>query len=131
MQKLGRNPLFIRSYILTVLTNDLFAAARPNVSQSLIHQVLYSHLKVVMDKEVTQLKPQSLIHQVLYSHLGPLFLLPLQLQVAIPYSSGLIFSHDLSRDNGPCISYKVAIPYSSGLIFSPERYFGIYLFIRG
>ena len=64
---------------------------------------------------------QSLIHQVLYSHESRQASRTSRSGVAIPYSSGLIFSPETTVIFNVMGKALVAIPYSSGLIFSPER----------
>ncbi len=91
-----------------------------SASQSLIHQVLDSHLSLMAIDKKNSLSSQSLIHQVLDSHGNKgntdNCIAYFREEVAIPYSSGLRFSHfkGMTFD----LQTNVAIPYSSGLRFS-------------
>ena len=103
---------------------------------SLLFQI--SHKREPLARNLSQ----SLIHQVCYSDLTPTVLCPLASNVAIPYSSGLLFGRSLevilkkpaggsqSLIHQVCYSdtswrytrwerRRVAIPYSSGLLFGP------------
>ena len=90
----SRNPLFIRS---TFLTDPKFWEDETiGKSQSLIHQVYFSHPKLCSDENKKQEKSRN-----------PLFI-----------RSTFLTDGDLC----PCLpgwSQRVAIPYSSGLLFSP------------
>ncbi len=113
----GRNPLFIRSYVLTGRAFLFPSAPRRNQSQSLIHQVLCSHCARSRDGNPQIICRNPLfIRSYVLTHKCTLHLKE-KVMVAIPYSSGLMFS--LNKRSDIFTKYnKVAIPYSSGLMFS-------------
>ena len=89
---------------------------RASLSQSLIHQVIYSvtESRELMKKGAP--KSQSLIHQVIYSVRGRDMKLRDLIEVSIPYSSGHLFRSWIFDAEGATWQW-VSIPYSSGHLF--------------
>ena len=135
------NPLFIRSSIPFGAQSD--RDTQCNVSQSLIHQVIYSvargrflsprsrrvclnplfirssiPLIAKLGTPASRELSQSLIHQVIYSVPNKWICLTTGLTlVSIPYSSGHLFRWGRMWNGKLPFHFAVSIPYSSGHLF--------------